>query len=54
MHNYIVKICDWHGHRTIHCETEDEVWVAIGSRAFGGLYEVYSETGKELAMFTVF
>lgn len=52
--NYIVEIHDWHGTRKIECETINETWEAIGSRAFGGLYNVGSPTGKDVSEFIPF
>lgn len=52
--NYVVSICDWNGRRTVECETVDQVWDAIGSRTFGGLYEVSSPTGQDCSEFIPF
>ena len=52
--NYIVHIQDWHGHRQVECKTEKEAWDAIGSCAFGGLYQVSSPTGKDTYDFIPF
>ena len=52
--NYIVRISDWNGKRIIVCNDEDAVWEAIGSRTFGGLYEVSSPTGKNVNQFMPF
>lgn len=46
MTDYVVKINDWYGKLVVKCRTKAEVWEAIVSRAFGGLYEVSSPTGK--------
>lgn len=44
--NYIVYIQDSKGSRKIPCNTEDEVWEAIGSRDLEGLYQVDAFNGK--------
>lgn len=50
-HDYEVFIADWNGHRVVKCDDIDQVWQAIGRRAFGGLYEVRSPTGKDCRQF---
>ena len=52
--NYRVFIRDWYGHRTVDCATEQEAWAAIGSRSFGGLYEVTSPAGLDTSQFVPF
>lgn len=54
MTNYVVKISDWYGKREVKCRTKAEVWEAIDSRSFGGLYEVSSPTGKSISEFIPF
>jgi hypothetical protein len=49
--NYLVHIQDWNGMRTIKCYSSTQVWKAIGSRTFGGLYQVTSPTGKDCGQF---
>lgn len=54
MINYIVTIRDFKSHRKVKCSTEEEVWKAIGSSMFGGLYEVSSPTKKSVNEFVPF
>lgn len=49
MTNYVVKISDWNGTRQVKCRTKTELWEAIGSMAFGGLYSVSSPTSKSIS-----
>lgn len=51
MINFIVHIHDWNGSRKVECKTRPQVWKAIESRVFGGLYEVTSPTGKDCGEF---
>jgi hypothetical protein len=52
--NYVVKTQDWSGKQVTECETEQQVWNAIGSASFGALYEVSSPTGLSCDKFIPF
>jgi hypothetical protein len=52
--NYVVHISDWNGNRKVECETVEQVWEAIGSRVFGGLYKVTSSTDQDCSEFIPF
>jgi hypothetical protein len=52
--NYIVHIQDWNGHSKVECETEKEVWEAIGKSSFLAGYQVESPTGKDVSDFVPF
>jgi hypothetical protein len=54
MVNYIVTIQGWIGKKETECETEAEVWAAIGEASFGALYEVEPLNGLSNAQFIPF
>jgi hypothetical protein len=52
--NYVVIIHDWTGRQVIQCKTKKQAWDAVGSRTFGGLYEVHSPAGLDTGEFVPF
>jgi len=49
--NYVVSTQGWSGKKVTECETEDEVWKALGDCSFGSLTNVSSPTGKSVSQF---
>lgn len=49
--DYIVRVT---GLSPILCNSEDEVWEAIGKGSIGSLYTVESPTGKDVSDFIPF
>lgn len=52
--NYIVETRGFSGIKITECETEKEVWDAIGRASFGALYSVKSPNGKDVSQFIPF
>jgi hypothetical protein len=52
--NYVVTTSSWKGRFVTECDTSREVWDAIGSMSFGGIYRVDSPKGLDLAEFIAF
>lgn len=52
--NYVVTTQGWTGKHVTHCETEDEVWEALGKASFGAMYSVTSPKGLPTDQFIPF
>lgn len=52
--NYVVTTQGWSGKKVTECETEAEVWKALGNCSIGALRTVSSPTGKSVSQFTPF
>ena len=51
---YEVTSQGWSGKKVTECETEDEVWKALGDCSFGALTNVSSPSGKDVSQFVPF
>jgi hypothetical protein len=52
--NYVVVTRSFKGTERTECETEEEVWNAIGNMSFGGIYDVHSPVGLSTDAFIPF
>lgn len=52
--NYVVTTQGRSGYKVTECESEAEVWKALGDCSFGALKNVSSPTGKSVIQFVPF
>lgn len=49
--NYVVTTQGWSGNKVTECESEADVWKALGDCSFGALTNLSSPTGKNVNKF---